>query len=85
MTTLAFHTRLALTPLFAALVLYLTAPSIVSAQDAMELDLAFKNGQLPGQASDGKPEGSAPQVRGHDTRDVQERAEMKKRHVRRRR
>ena len=79
MTTLTFHARLALTPLFAALVLYLTASSIASAQDAMELDLAFKNGQLPSQASDGKREGGTPQVRRHETRDAWGRVQVKKR------
>jgi hypothetical protein len=79
MITLTFHARLALTPLFATLVLYLTAPSIASAQDVMQLDLAFKNGQLPGQASDGKREGNMPQVRRYDTRDALGRVQMKKR------
>jgi hypothetical protein len=79
MTTLTFHTRPALTPLFAALVLYLTAPAIASAQDVMQLDLAFKNGQLSGQASDGKREGSIPQPRRHDTRDALRRVQVKKR------
>jgi len=79
MTTLTFHARLALTPFFAALVLCLTAPSIASAQDAMELDLAFKNGQLPGHASDGKREGNTRQVRRRDTRDALGRVQMKKR------
>lgn len=76
---MAFHMRLALTPLLAALVLYLTAPSIASAQDVMELDLAFKNGQLPGHASDGKREESTPQSRSHDTRDALGRVQVKKR------
>jgi hypothetical protein len=51
----------------------------------MELDLAFKNGQLQGHASDGRQEGSAPQVRYRDTRNALGRVKVKKRHVRRRR
>jgi hypothetical protein len=65
------------------LVLWLIAPSIASAQDVMELDLAFKNGQLQRHASEGRQEGSTPQVRRRDTRAAFGRIQVKKRHVRR--
>ena len=71
--------RPAPTRLLAVLLLWIAAPSIASAQDAMELDLAFKNGQLPGHASDGKREGNTRQVRRRDTRDALGRVQMKKR------
>jgi len=75
--------RPAPTRLLAVLLLWIAAPSIASAQDAMELDLAFKNGQLQGRDSEGRWEGSTPQVRHRDTRHAHRRAEIKKRHVRR--
>jgi len=67
------------------LVLWLTAASIASAQDVMELDLAFKNGLLQGHDSGARPEVDTHQLRRHDTRDALRRVEVKKRHVRRRR
>jgi hypothetical protein len=63
---MTFHARFAPTLSFAVLLLWLTAPSIASAQDAMELDLAFKNGQLQGHPSERRQEGNAPDQRRHD-------------------
>lgn len=45
--------------------------SIASAQDVMELDLAFKNGLLRGHGHEGKREGSLPEAQRHDTRAAQ--------------
>ena len=59
--------------------------STASAQDVMELDLAFKNGLLPGYGPDGTQDGRPPQEQRHDTRAAQGRVEAKKGRVRRRR
>jgi hypothetical protein len=47
------HPRLA-SMLLAAALTWLALPSAASAQDVMELDLAFKNGQLGTHASDAR-------------------------------
>ena len=55
--------------------------STASAQDVMELDLAFKNGYGPDGTQDGRP----PQEQRHDTRATRGWVEAKKHRVRRRR
>ena len=59
--------------------------SIASAQDVMELDLAFKNGLLQGYGSEGTLDGRPPQEQRHDRRAAQGWVEAKMRRVRRRR
>ncbi|MGC1665947.1 MAG: hypothetical protein WA773_21680 [Bradyrhizobium sp.] len=59
--------------------------STASAQDVMELDLAFKSGLLQAQGPEGNQEGRPPQEQRHDTRAAQGWLEAKKHRVRRRR
>jgi hypothetical protein len=68
-----------------AILLWLAPASIASAQDVMELDLAFKNSLSQGHAPEVREERRDGQVRRHDTRGAQGRVEVKKRHVPRRR
>jgi hypothetical protein len=82
---MTFHARLALTLPAVGVLLWLSPASIASAQDVMELDLAFKNGQLQGHAPEGRQEGNELQGQRHDTREAHGRVEAKKRDARRRR
>jgi len=50
------HPRLGSTLLVGAALLWFAAPNVTAAQDAMELDLAFKNGQLGTHASEVRQE-----------------------------
>ena len=54
-----------------AILLWLAPASIASAQDVMELDLAFKNGLLQGHPPEVREERRDVQVRRHRARDAQ--------------
>lgn len=81
---MTLRARLALMPLLASL-LWLVTPSIESARDVMELDLAFKNGRLQGGIPARRLEERPPQEQRQGARDAEVRVEMRKRHVPRRR
>jgi hypothetical protein len=81
---MTFQVRRALTLPAIGVLLWLSPASIASAQDVMELDLAFKNGQLQGHAAEGRQEGNELQRQRRDTREGHERV-AKKRDARRRR
>lgn len=50
------HPRLVSMLLVGAALLWLAAPNVAAAEDVMELDLAFKNGQLGTRASEVRQE-----------------------------
>ena len=83
---MTFSARFASPLLVAASLLWLAALSVASAQDVMELDLAFKNGQLQRNATEERQAGSVLQGQRH-RRDAQGkdqgRTEANKRYVRR--
>jgi hypothetical protein len=68
-----------------AILLWLAPASIASAQDVMELDLAFKNSLSQKPSPELREERRDGQVRRHRARDAQELVEVKKRYVRRHR
>jgi hypothetical protein len=79
---MTFRARLAPPLLVAVPLLLLAASSIASAQDVMELDLAFKNGLLQENASTGRQARDVLQGRRHACdarRKVQGRIGVKKR------
>jgi hypothetical protein len=75
---MTFRARLAPALTVAATLFWFAAPLVASAQDVMELDLAFKNGQLQGHASEGRQEGRALQAQRHETRDALRHSGLKK-------
>jgi hypothetical protein len=81
---MTMHARSALALPAIAILLWLAPASIASAQDVMELDLAFKNSLSQKPAPEVRAERRDGQARRQRARDDQGLVEVKKRHVRRR-
>jgi hypothetical protein len=79
---MTFHPRLALTLPAVVILLWLAPASIASAQDVMELDLAFKNSLSQRPSPEVREERRHVQARRHKARDAQGRVADKKRRAR---
>ena len=82
---MTFHPRLALILPAVVILLWLAPASIASAQDVMELDLAFKNSLSQRPSPEVREERRNGQAWRHKARDAEGLAAEKKRHARRRR
>jgi len=81
---MTFHARVALNLPTVAVLLWLAPASIASAQDVMQLDLAFKNSLSQGHAPQVQEERRDVQGRRHKARDAQGLVAGEKRRARRR-